>query len=172
MQGRDKGLEPFQGKPLAAWVLERVKPQVDRLVISANRNLDEYRQLCDCPVVTDRTPDYPGPLAGILAAAGQTQAPWLLVVPCDMPRLPADLMTRLHQSVQQDKSHLAIAHDGKRTHLCLLMHREKMPSLDRFLASGKRRVMDWIEQEKASRADFSYCPQAFENLNQLTGNQT
>ncbi len=167
LQGRDKGLVPYQGRPLAAWVLDRIRPQVDRLVISANRHLDSYRQLCHCPVIADASPGYQGPLAGILSASTLTQAPWLLVVPCDVPALPQDLAARLHQARRQFDSAISMAHDGQNDQpLCLLLHRDLLSSLERYLTEGERRVRDWITQENGCRADFSHCPKAFLNLNQ------
>ena len=61
--GADKGLLPLSGRPLIAWVIDNLAPQVQSLVISANRHLDDYRQLGH-PVLPDRLPDMPGPLAG------------------------------------------------------------------------------------------------------------
>ena len=67
MGGADKGLVDYQGRPLIEWALAALRPQVDQLVISANRNLDTYA-VYGHRVVPDTLPDYPGPLAGVLAA--------------------------------------------------------------------------------------------------------
>ncbi|OWQ91465.1 hypothetical protein CDN99_09945 [Roseateles aquatilis] len=67
MGGVDKPLQAFQGRPLARHVLDRIAPQTGgRVLISANRHLDEYRRF-GVPVLTDTLPDFPGPLAGMLA---------------------------------------------------------------------------------------------------------
>ncbi|WP_431102340.1 molybdenum cofactor guanylyltransferase MobA [Roseateles noduli] len=67
MGGVDKPLQPFQGRPLVHHVLDRIAPQTGgRVLISANRHLDDYRRLGH-PVLEDTLPDFPGPLAGILA---------------------------------------------------------------------------------------------------------
>ena len=42
MDSRDKGLVEFRGKPMVAHVIERLAPQVDSLIINANRSLAEY----------------------------------------------------------------------------------------------------------------------------------
>jgi len=38
MGGVDKGLQPFRGRPMVAHAIERFAPQVDVLLINANRN--------------------------------------------------------------------------------------------------------------------------------------
>ena len=64
MGGRDKGLQPFRGKPMAAWAIERLAPQVDVLLINANQNLEAYAAFGH-PVVPDRIGGFAGPLAGL-----------------------------------------------------------------------------------------------------------
>ena len=80
---------PLAGRPLIAWVIDNLAPQVQSLVISANRHLDDYRQLGH-PVLPDRLPDMPGPLAGIHAALSVCPTEWLAVAACDTPFLPPD----------------------------------------------------------------------------------
>ncbi|WP_461161757.1 NTP transferase domain-containing protein, partial [Simplicispira piscis] len=43
MGGIDKGLELFQGTPLALHALRRLQPQVGRTLVNANRHLDTYQ---------------------------------------------------------------------------------------------------------------------------------
>lgn len=68
--GADKGLVPFQGEPLALRAYRRLSPQVDRILVSANRSFDEYRKVLppDTELIPDRTDSFPGPLAGLEAA--------------------------------------------------------------------------------------------------------
>ena len=42
--GRDKGLVLYHNKPLIKYVIDVIKPQVDDIVISANRNINSYHQ--------------------------------------------------------------------------------------------------------------------------------
>ena len=84
--GADKGLLPLAGRPLIAWAIDNLAPQVQSLVISANRHLDDYRQLGH-PVLPDRLPDMPGPLAGIHAAL--TTRPYPTAAPSGWPWPPA-----------------------------------------------------------------------------------
>jgi molybdopterin-guanine dinucleotide biosynthesis protein A len=86
----DKGLIEYRGRPLSEWTLAALAPQVDELVVSANRNLGTYAAYGH-RVLPDTLPDFAGPLAGVLAALEAVNADWLLVAPCDTPKLPADL---------------------------------------------------------------------------------
>jgi len=58
MGGVDKGLIEYQGRPLIEWALAALMPQVDQLVISANRNLDTYAAYGH-RVLSDTCPTFP-----------------------------------------------------------------------------------------------------------------
>lgn len=164
MDERDKGLVDLAGRPLAAWVIERLRPQVDEIVVSANRHLDAYAAF-DCPVVPDTLPGQPGPLAGILAAGGHTGADWLLVTPCDTPFLPADLVARLLAVAQAQEVPLVRAADGERIHYAvMLMHRHLLADMAAALADGERRVQAWQARHAHAEARFE-APDAFLNIN-------
>ena len=161
--GREKGLAPLAGRPLIQWVIDRVAPQVDKLVISANQQTDAYRAL-GWPVVADTLPDQPGPLAGILAAATLLQAEWLLVVPCDTPFLPLELVNQL-AAATGDGVHLARATDAEQDHYAVMrLHRRLLPDMAAFLAEGQRSVQRWQARHPCGEARFP-DPNAFANLN-------
>ena len=165
MGGADKGLQELGGRPMAAHVLERLAPQVDAVLISANRNLERYAEL-GCPVLPDTLDGYAGPLAGLQAALAQATTPLLVTAPCDSPFLPADLVARLHDGLVAQQAELAVACAAGRTHraFCLL-RRELLPGLDAFLAAGERRVGLWHASLKVAEVDFSDEAAAFGNIN-------
>jgi molybdopterin-guanine dinucleotide biosynthesis protein A len=151
-------------------VHERLAPQVATMLISANRHHDEYRAWSQ-QVMPDSRPDYPGPLAGIetaLAALARHDPalPWLVTVPCDAPRLPADLVSRLAQAAAVEKCQVAVAHDGERVHpVFALIHVDTLPVLRAYIATGRRRADGWYASSPSVQVDFSDCPAAFVNLN-------
>ncbi|WP_240761795.1 NTP transferase domain-containing protein [Nitrosococcus wardiae] len=57
MGEQDKGLITLRGKPLIEYSLTRLKPQVAKLVINANRNIERY-QTYGYPVITDKISGY------------------------------------------------------------------------------------------------------------------
>ncbi|TCJ12958.1 molybdenum cofactor guanylyltransferase [Parasulfuritortus cantonensis] len=164
MDARDKGLVELGGRPLVAWVVERLRPQVGEIVVSANRNLAEYARL-GCPVVPDDRPDQPGPLAGILAAGRRCSADWLLVAPCDTPFLPADLVARLLGEAAARGVALVRAGDPERVHYAvMLMRRSLLDDLAAALAEGERRVQGW--QARHPHADVRFAEaELFFNVN-------
>jgi len=65
--GVDKGLLELNGTSLVQHLINRIQPQVSKIIISANRNLDNYKNF-GFPVYKDERKDCAGPLAGILKA--------------------------------------------------------------------------------------------------------
>ncbi|MGH8184524.1 MAG: molybdenum cofactor guanylyltransferase [Rhodanobacteraceae bacterium] len=104
--GADKGLLPLCGRPLVEHVLDRLLPQCDRLLIVANRNLDDYTRYA--PVIHDENDGHAGPLAGLVAAfdfldANRQALPsWLLTASVDCPDPPGNLGMLLRAALAAD----------------------------------------------------------------------
>ena len=143
MGGLDKGLQPFNGVPLALHTLLRLSPQVGEILINANRNLAAYESF-GVPVWPDSTGmgDYAGPLAGFATALERCETPYLLTVPCDTPLFPADLVARLAQALADADADFAVAaareEDGqlRPQPVFCLMHTSLLESLARFTQAG------------------------------------
>ncbi|MFP5408272.1 MAG: molybdenum cofactor guanylyltransferase MobA [Gammaproteobacteria bacterium] len=163
MGGVDKGILNYQGHPLIEWVLAALAPQVEQLVISANRNLDVYKAY-GYRVLPDTLPDYPGPLAGVLAALEAVDTDWLLVVPCDTPHLPADLALRLLGAAHLENVPLAVATDGARIHhTCFVVSTDRRDDLAAYLARGERAVRHWQAGLASTAVRFDAA--CFANIN-------
>lgn len=170
VSGRDKGLIEWQGKTLVAHVVQALQCQVGELLISCNRNEDIYRGF-GLQLVSDQREDFQGPLAGIESAAALVDTPFLVVVPCDTPGLPGDLVDRLLAPLQDpsgDTADISFVHDGKRgQYLCAAMHSKVLASLSDYLDSGQRAVRHWYSQHRVTAVDFSDQQRAFENYNYI-----
>jgi molybdopterin-guanine dinucleotide biosynthesis protein A len=163
--GEDKGLIELNGKPLIAHVIDIIAPQVDTLVISANRNIEQYEAF-SYPVITDRQEGFCGPLAGIDAAFAVTDKPYLLCVPCDTPLLPSNLLALLYTALQDSEYPMAIATDAQRQHPVInLMKRSVHEDVRSRLKKGELKLMKWIEATGYASVDFSEHPQLLSNLN-------
>ncbi len=161
MGGRDKGLIPFRGRPLVAWVMERLTPQVQEVLISANRHREAYAAL-GVPVLPDTLGA--GPLAGIFRGLEAAAFPHLLVVPCDAPFLPGDLASRLFEALKAHDVPLAIPDEGRLQPLFALLHQDLLPGLREALARGDYRAEAWMTSHPHVRVAFP-DPDAFANLN-------
>ncbi len=100
MGGGDKARTTIGGVSILDRVLARLSGQCVDVIINANGDPERFADT-GCTVVPDNVPDYPGPLAGILAgldwlAEQNNGIEWLLSVPGDCPFLPDDLVERLH----------------------------------------------------------------------------
>ena len=186
MGGVDKGLQLFNGAALAKHALDRLLPQVGRVMLNANRNLADY-QSYGVPVWADADetdhltalpapPNFNGPLAGMLAALRHCTTPYLLTVPCDAPLFPADLTSRLSAALVLASADIAIAaspdSDGKlrQQSVFCLMRGNLLASLTHYTASGGRKVSDWTAQHRCVQVPFDQPaddPRAFFNVNTL-----
>lgn len=165
MGGNDKGLASLWGQPMIAHVLARLEPQVDDIMISSNRNLEIYREFGH-PVITDGDDAFNGPLAGLFASFNVSRADYILIVPCDSPCLPGDLAARLFAALERKDVKAAVASDGVHEHYTTaLIARQLVSDLAEYLASGNRRVGQWLAQNKAASVDFASSAESFVNLN-------
>lgn len=194
MQGRDKGLVPWQGRPLAAWVLDSLPVdahdaapgRLAAIGITANRNADSYSTLLASspPVLQAGVPlavptgvlpddaDLPersGPMAGILTALRHSPSDWVLVLPCDTPHLPRDLLARLLDAALAAQADIAVpvTDGGTRHHwVCALIRKRLTPEITRAFVNGERKVGRWMQTE--AWVGVCFAPETdFQNMNTL-----
>ncbi len=165
MGGVDKGLQAFRGKRLVDHVYERFAPQVGGIIINANQNHEEYKTF-GVRVVSDAIGGYAGPLAGLHAGLSVSKRPFLASVPCDSPFLPADLIERLYQRIDETGAELAVAKTGEQPHpVFSLMRRGVLDHLTEFLKSGGRKIDAWYATLNVVEVGFDDEPGAFSNIN-------
>lgn len=165
MGGIDKGLQELRGQPLVHWVVERLAPQVDELLINANQNGERYAAFGH-RVVPDQIPDFAGPLAGLHAALSAAAHPLVATAPCDSPFLPADLIARLFAALTAADADLAVARTFDQAHpVFCLCKRQVLPHLTEFLASGGRKIDRWYSTLNIVEVAFDDEADAFENIN-------
>lgn len=163
MGGVDKGLKELRGKPMVQWVLERLAPQVDDIVINANQNLERYGAF-GYRVVRDEIGGFAGPLAGLHAGLKAAKHELAVTVPCDSPFLPADLVSRLGKELGENQ--LAVAKTGDQPHpVFALVRRDCRASLEAFLAGGGRKIDAWYAALKVVEVGFDDEADAFRNIN-------
>lgn len=163
--GEDKGLIALAGRPLVDWVARRLAGRVDEILVSANRETARYAAL-GFDVVADTLADYPGPIAGFVAAGHQARNEWLLTVPCDCPFLPDDLVPRLLDAAVNKGMDLVRAADAKAVHYTVMLARRGLiADAEAFLAAGGRKVQTWQERHVCGKVRFDATPNPFFNIN-------
>lgn len=179
MGGVDKGLQNFNGTPLAMHAVLRLGMQVGEVLINANRNLSAYESF-GVPVWPDGLADYAGPLAGFLTGLERCETPYLLTVPCDTPLFPLDLAARLADAMAAQDAEIAIASapesqpDGRNVlrpqPVFCLLRATLLESLVRFTQGGGRKIDAWTAQHRVVHVAFDQpgdAPDAFANANTL-----
>lgn len=163
MGGEDKGLVELAGRAMIEHVLDAVRPQVDAVLINANRNRARYAALGH-PVVADELADFQGPLAGMASGLAHCRTPLVLTLPCDGPLVPPDLVERLRRTLGDGDA--AVAHDGERLQpVHALLRISVLPSLRAFLAAGGRKIDRWYAALDVREADLSAQRELFINVN-------
>jgi molybdopterin-guanine dinucleotide biosynthesis protein A len=120
MGGGDKCLLPLAGRPILAHVIERLKPQVAELIVSANGDPARFSAF-GLPVVGDRVGGYAGPLAGTLAGlewarTNRPESRFAITAASDTPFLPADLVDRLRSASGEGEANLVVARSAEGMH--------------------------------------------------------
>jgi len=169
LKGQDKGLIKIHGRSLVAHALDTFSPITTQVIISANRNIEDYKSY-GFPVITDNGPCYQGPLAGISSCLNATQTPYAFVVACDMPSVPASIIKRLYTGLKtQQGAQIALAHDGIRSQpLCLLLSSQLKSSLKQTLKRKELKVLRWINDQNSVTVDCSDIKDSFKNINTTT----
>jgi len=160
MGGGDKPMRQIGGRTILERVIARLKPQCDGLILNANGDPARFAAF-GLPVIADTVENFPGPLAGILAAldwaaANRPDVSWILSAAADCPFLPRDLVARLDRERTEQDAQLAVASSGGQSHPVIglwsvalrgeLRHAlvaEDVRKIDRWTARYKLATVSW-----------------------------
>lgn len=166
MDGQDKGLIQLMGRPMISHIIEQLSPQLDNIIINANRNIDEYSKFSYQVISDQNSSNFHGPLAGMLSGMRACDTEYILSVPCDTPFLPADLCSRLLNKLLENNADICVVHDGKRLQpVFALINTKLQESLQDYLDSGDRKIDLWYQQHQMITADFSDYKNISMNIN-------
>lgn len=172
-KGVDKSWLEWQGLPLIQHVVKQIQPQVDELIISANRTIEKYQAL-GFTVINDESNEQLGPLAGIFSAMNYVHQHFsnsddisLLTTPCDMPLIPENLKTLLYHAAH--KQQICVAKDSQRIQpLVALIPISLQSNLKSYLESEQRKVEQWMLDTNPYIVDLSSHSKCFININDLS----
>jgi molybdenum cofactor guanylyltransferase len=163
MGGGDKPMRTIGGRTILERVIARLASQCDGLILNANGDPARFAAF-GLPVTPDSVPDFPGPLAGILAAldwaaANRPEVKWMLSAAADCPFLPRDLVARLHQGLIEQNAELAVASSGGQSHPVIGLWRvslreelrhaltvEDIRKIDRWTARYRLATVTWATE--------------------------
>lgn len=163
--GEDKGLIQYKNLPLIQHVINRVSLQVDEIIISANRNVDFYNKFSD-KVFSDSFESYQGPLAGIATCLKHCSHELVLIVACDMPCLPDNLVLQFSENIADHT--VCIATVNNRHQLAFLVNNTHTINIHKRIENNQLKLIDWIESVSHTKLNFDDEADAFLNLNTLT----
>ena len=120
MGGGDKPMRKIAGRTILDRVIARLEPQCEELILNANGDPARFATF-GLPVISDTVENFPGPLAGILAALdwvaiNRPDVEFMLSAAADCPFLPRDLVARLHHARAEQNAQLAVAASGGQSH--------------------------------------------------------
>jgi molybdenum cofactor guanylyltransferase len=160
MGGGDKPMRQIGGRTILERVIARLKPQCSELILNANGDPARFTRF-ELPVISDTVENFPGPLAGILAAldwvaTNRPDVSLVLSAAADCPFLPRDLVARLRQALSEQDAQLAVAASGGQSHPVIglwsvalrdeLRHalvQEDVRKIDRWTARYRLATVTW-----------------------------
>ena len=164
MGGGDKCLRPIGGRTILEHIIERVRPQVTRLVLNANGDPGRFAAF-GLPVIGDTVEGFAGPLAGVLSGLEWTRrhAPgcaWVATFPTDSPFLPRDLVPRLAEAAARAGADLACAASGGRAHPVIGLWPVRLAEDLRqaMVEEGIRKVDAWTSRYRLVQVPFAAEP--------------
>ncbi|WP_428246163.1 molybdenum cofactor guanylyltransferase MobA [Ferrovibrio sp.] len=164
MGGGDKGLKLLGGRPLLEIIIERLRPQVQGIVLNANGDPARFASY-GLPMAADAVPDFAGPLAGVLAGMHwarqhQPDITHIVTVPSDGPFLPRDLVAQLEQVCDAMETELAcVASNGQPNPVVGLWPLALYDDLHAAVTrEGIRKVDVWTGRHRLGVTDFVTDP--------------
>ena len=164
MGGGDKPMRTIAGRTILERVIARLEPQCDELILNANGDPARFAAFA-LPVIADSVADFPGPLAGILAAldwvaVNRPDVKWMLSTAADCPFLPRDLVSRLDQARATENAELAVAASGEQSHPVVGLWSVGLRAELRhaLVVEGIRKIDRWTARYKLATVTWPTTP--------------
>ena len=158
--GGIKSFIEFNNKYLFDRIFERIKPQVNQVLVNCNipdKRLIKY----NLKILKDIKTGYLGPLAGIHSALNwvnkyQQKTKWIITIPGDTPFIPENLVTRIKAKISKNTK-IILAQSNNKTHPAIgAWHASLLDSLDEQLDRGVRKILSWAELHTIEYVNYSF----------------
>jgi molybdenum cofactor guanylyltransferase len=164
MGGGDKPMRQIGGRSILERVIARLTPQCGELILNANGDPERFARF-GLPVIPDSVENFPGPLAGVLAAldwaaAHRPSVSIVLSAAADCPFLPRDLVARLHEALLNEDAQLAVAASGGQSHPVIGLWRVSLRDELRhaLVREDVRQVGRWTARYKLATVAWPTAP--------------
>ncbi|VIO78665.1 molybdenum cofactor guanylyltransferase MobA [Bradyrhizobium ivorense] len=164
MGGGDKPMRTIGGRTILERVIARLRPQCSELILNANGDPARFAAF-GLPVIADTVADFPGPLAGILAAldwvaANRPDVALVLSAAADCPFLPRDLVARLHQALIEQNAQLAVAASDGQSHPVIGLWSVALRNelRDALVVEDVRKIDRWTARYRLATVNWPATP--------------
>ena len=166
--GVEKGLADFNGKPLIQYAIDTLQAVCDKIIISANNQLDDYTAF-GYEVVEDQVKDI-GPMGGLMACLERSDTRYNFVISCDTPFVPSDLFPFLLESIENFQVAAPVHHDNYVEPLCAVYATNVIWQLQHCIKNRNYKLTDFIAEVKAKKLTINdqlpfYHEEMFVNMN-------
>jgi molybdopterin-guanine dinucleotide biosynthesis protein A len=158
-----KALLELGGKTLLARVVDRLRGQLEPLLLSCENDTGDFDDF-DLPVIPDLKPGHRGPLMGLCSALDYLEDSGhdtgLVLCPCDAPFIPGDLVQAMIDVCRSgEKPLVVVSYQGvlqptfslwQNHHLPVIrksLFDKRMGGLKHLLMSLPHTVMEWAVDE-------------------------
>jgi molybdopterin-guanine dinucleotide biosynthesis protein A len=166
--GGAKAMRRLLADPMIEHVAAVLQSNVDRLAVVGDQ---QAAVMIDAVHLREEAEDQPGPLVGVLAAlewSARESVEWVVVVPCDMPLLPSDVVERLLVAAVKSGAPVAYAQTPGGQHPLVAIWRSELAlPLRSAMAGGHPAVRDMLGRFGAVGVLFE-DDSAFLNVNTPT----
>jgi len=166
--GQEKGLTEFNGKPLIAWSVEILKPLCDKIIISANNQLEDYGSF-GYEIIEDQIKNI-GPMGGLLACLGMSETRYNFILSCDTPFVPSELFTFLLHSIENFQAAIPVHHGNYFEPLSAVYSTNVIWELQHCVDKGTFKMIDFLEKINTKKvfigaSEQFYNDEMFVNMN-------
>ena len=138
----------FNNKSIFERILERLEPQVNKIIINCNQNEKNFAKY-RLPILKDLKQGYFGPLAGIHTSMrwlsiNDPLSEWLITMPGDTPFIPLDIIAKFKGKMSK-QTKIILAQSGMKIHPIIgAWHTSLFESLDIYIENGIRKILTWL----------------------------
>ena len=149
--GRDKALIEIDGIPLLKRTCDAARHCTDLIYVVTSWR-DRYQSIIsDVHWIEESSPR--SPLIGFAEALAQVSTEWVLLLACDLPRLDGETLQQWTAQLSEAPILVARSQEGWEP-LFGFYGRDRLSSLQNYIAQGKRSFQDWLDSESVQELEI------------------